>query len=169
MGSSPHLWFCACKTATLGLWITSLCGSKTLTCGFCMQNSDFRTRITSLLWVPVMTCVILCLYDSVISTRMQDYMGSSPHLWFCACQNSDLYDHNCLCLWVPDFTCDFLHAKERALCIKITSLYGIPALICSFVHGKQRLSDPNSKSLWVSTTYHLQFCASNAVWLLHQN
>ena len=70
MGSSPHLWFCACKTATLGpdlqvckgprhhLWfwglITAFLSQEWLHCFqpspvvLCMQNSDFRTRITRL-------------------------------------------------------------------------------------------------------------------------
>ena len=46
MGSSPHLWFCAFKTATydrncLCLWVPDL------TCDFCMQNSVPRIRITN--------------------------------------------------------------------------------------------------------------------------
>ena len=71
IASSHHLWFCACKTAPLGLELQvsvgqrpHLCffhakqrlydqtyksvGVPALTCGFCMQNSDFWSRITSL-------------------------------------------------------------------------------------------------------------------------
>ena len=40
----PHLWFCARKTASLGLELQVSVGPS----GFCMQNSDFWTRITSL-------------------------------------------------------------------------------------------------------------------------
>ena len=40
----PHLWFCACKTAPLGLELQVSVGPS----GFCMQNNDFWTKITSL-------------------------------------------------------------------------------------------------------------------------
>ena len=40
----PHQWFCACKTGTLGLELQVSVGPS----GFCMQNSDLWTRITSL-------------------------------------------------------------------------------------------------------------------------
>ena len=47
MGSSPNLWFCACKTATLGLEF-QVSGVQDPTCAFCKYNSDFWSRITSL-------------------------------------------------------------------------------------------------------------------------
>ena len=71
MGPRPHLWFFAFKTATLAPELQVSMGASlhlwflhakqrlldqnyksqwvpALLCGFCMQNSDFRIRITSL-------------------------------------------------------------------------------------------------------------------------
>ena len=73
-------------------------------------------------------------------------MGSSPHLWFCACKtatlahellvsicpshhlrflhaNQRLLDQKCMSLWDPDLSCRFVHAK-RVISTRITSLYG---------------------------------------------
>ena len=49
MGPSPHLWFLLAKHRLLDQnnkspWVPALI------CGFCMQNSDIMTRITSLYW-----------------------------------------------------------------------------------------------------------------------
>ena len=83
-----------------------------LICGFCMQNSDFWTRITSLYGSQTWS-VVLCMQNSVISTGItslygtqpsslifagktvwfapewQVYMSSSPYLRFFFMQNSD--------------------------------------------------------------------------------
>ena len=65
-----------------------------------------------------------------------DYIGSSPHLWFCACKTAPLglelqvsvgprphlwflhakqrlLDQNNKSLWVPDMTCRFVHVQRR--------------------------------------------------------
>ena len=47
MGAIPHLWFRECKTTWLASEILDSM-VPALICGFCLQNSDFRTRITSL-------------------------------------------------------------------------------------------------------------------------
>ena len=44
---------------------------------FCMQNSDFRTRITSL-YCSHNSPVISCMQNSVISTRISCLHGSQP-------------------------------------------------------------------------------------------
>ena len=56
MGPCPHLWFVACKTATLGPELSSLYGSQTSPMVFCIQNSNFSTRITSLYRIPALFC-----------------------------------------------------------------------------------------------------------------
>ena len=53
MGPRPHLWVFKFKTATLAQELQVSMGprphlSSTLICAFCKQNSDFKTRITSL-------------------------------------------------------------------------------------------------------------------------
>ena len=65
MGSSPHLWFCACKTATLGTDV-QVC--------VCPRPH---------LWI--------CAHVTVgLAQECQVYMGSSPHLWFCSCKTATL-------------------------------------------------------------------------------
>ena len=65
MGPRPHLCFLHSKQLLYhqnckSLWVPALI------CGFCIQNSDFRIRITSLYW-PQTSPVILCIQNSVIS------------------------------------------------------------------------------------------------------
>ena len=121
MGSSSHLWFCACKTSPLGpelqvsvgprphLWflhakqqildqnIKSL-WVKILICGFRLRNSVFWYRIISL-YGPQTSLVILCMPTIVISPRITSRYGSLTSPVVLCMQNS-----------VPS--------------IRITSLYG---------------------------------------------
>ena len=48
-----------------------------LTCGFCMQNSEFWTRITTL-YGSQTSPVVLCMENSVISIRITSLHGSQP-------------------------------------------------------------------------------------------
>ena len=112
MGPSPHLWFLHAKQRLLdqhkslygyqtspvvlciqnsvtSCWITSLYGSQPLSVFFWMQNSDFRTRFTSL-YGSLSSSVVLSTHNSVLSTKKKDYIGSSPHLWFCVCKTATL-------------------------------------------------------------------------------
>ena len=102
MGPSPHLRILHTKQRVLAqnyksLWVPDLTcpfvQSKrpdlhqniksilvpALICGFCMQNSDFWTRITNL-YGSQTSPVVLCMQYSVISTRIT-------------------------CLWVPTLIC----------------------------------------------------------------
>ena len=65
MGCSLHLWFCACKTATLG-------PDLQVCIGLCPH------------------LLVLSTHNSGLAQEYQDYTGSSPHLWFCACKTSIL-------------------------------------------------------------------------------
>ena len=111
IGSSSRLWFCACKTATLGLELQYLL-VKVHPCCFCMQNCDFGTRITSLYgsqtWPVVLwmynsvfniritslygfqtSSVVLSTHNSVLSTRIKR-LCSSPHLCLFSCKTPTL-------------------------------------------------------------------------------
>ena len=57
MGSSPHLWVCACKTATLGPDLQVCMGPRPH------------------LWI----CAHI---TECLAQEYQVYMGPSPHLWF---------------------------------------------------------------------------------------
>ena len=110
MGSSPHLWFCAFKTAPLGpenhvsvgpsphLWF---CAFKRATLGPELQvPMDPRRQ----LWFCA--CKTACLASELLVS-----MGSSPHLSFLVAKHR-LLDQNNKSLWVPDITCRFVHAKQ---------------------------------------------------------
>ena len=121
MGSSLYLWFLNAKQRLLDQKYESLL-VPALICGFYMQNSDFRARITSLYGSqisPMVFCnqnrdfstripslygwqlssVVLCIHNSVIMTRINSLYGSqtSPVL---------------LCM------------QNNVISIRITSLYG---------------------------------------------
>ena len=158
MGPSPHVWFLDAKQKPLGqnnksLWVPAL------NCGFCMQYSDFWTRITSLCGSQT-SPVVLCMQYSVISTGMtslhgfqpssvvfacntaifgpelQVSMGPRPHLSFCARNTASVppewlvYMGSSPHLW-------FLHAIQPLLDQNNKSL-SVPDMTCPFVHAKQR-------------------------------
>ena len=73
-GIRPHLSFWACNTAwllpeLLYLWVPSLI------CDFCIQNSDFWSRIITLCGIPT-SPVVLFMQISVISNRIINLYGS---------------------------------------------------------------------------------------------
>ena len=135
MGPSPRLWFLEAKQRLFrqnneSLWV------QALICGFCMQNSDFRTRLTSL-YGSLTSSVVMSTHNSVLSPRIKRLYGFQPSrvvlgmqisdfstwitslCWFqpssvvVCLQNNDLRT-KIAHLWVPDLTCDFLHAKQCA-------------------------------------------------------
>ena len=84
VGSSHHLLFCACKTATLG---------------------QVSVGPKPNLWFS--TCKTACLTSELLVS-----MGPSPHLRFLHAKQRLLYPNN-KSLWVPDVTCRFVHARQR--------------------------------------------------------
>ena len=108
MGPRPHLRFFAFKTEPLApdFQVSMV---PALICGFSKQNSDFWIRITSLSGSQT-SPVVLCMQNSMISTRntrlyeshpssmdfacktatlgpeLQVSMVPRPHLSFCACK-----------------------------------------------------------------------------------
>ena len=55
MGSSPHLWFCARKTATLGLELQDSVGPRPHLC-FLHVKQRLLDQKNKSLWVPDLTC-----------------------------------------------------------------------------------------------------------------
>ena len=53
------------------------------------ENSVIRTRISSL-YVSQTSSVVLSTHNCVLNTKKKDYIGSSRHLWFCACKTATL-------------------------------------------------------------------------------
>ena len=118
ISSSHHLWFCACKTAPLGLELQVSVGQRPHLCFF-MQNSDFRTRPTSLYGSQTssvdlcnqigdittrITCLygsqpssgVLCFQHSVLPQDLQVPMG--PRLWICQCKTVCLAQEYQVCM-----------------------------------------------------------------------
>ena len=151
MGPRHHLSFCACKTAWLATEELVSMGPS----GFCMQNSDFWSRITTL-YGSQTTPVIFCILNSVNSIRITSLYGSQPspvvfgwetatfwselqvsmgprsHLSFCACKTAcyapvwQVYMGPSPHLW-------FLDTKQRLLEQNYNSLW-VPDITCRSVH-----------------------------------
>ena len=183
-GSCPHLWFLHAKQRPLDpnnqpLWVPDMTCRfmhvkkrdkhqnykslrvPALICDFCMQNSDFWTRITSLygsqpssmffagiqrlldqnyksLWVPAHIDVF-CRHTATFGPELQVYLWPRPHQSFCACKIVWLAPELLVSMG-PSRQLWFLHAKQRYLDQYYKSLC-VPALICGFVHWKHRLEN----------------------------
>ena len=119
IASSHHLWFCACKTAPLGLELQVSVGQRPHLCFF-MQNSDFRIRPTSL-YGSQTSSVDLCNQIGDITTRITCLYGSQPSSGVLCFQHSVLttrltspYGSSPVDLWM----------QNSVLSTRISSLYG---------------------------------------------
>ena len=74
MGPSLHLWILCAKQSLLDHNYKSLL-VPALICGFCMQNSDFRTTITSLHGSQT-SPMFFCIQNEIFSTRIASLYGS---------------------------------------------------------------------------------------------
>ena len=110
---------------------------------FCIQNSDFSTRIASLYWSQPSSVVFACktatlwpqlivsmgtrphlsFWATWLASEILVYMGPSPHLWFLQAKRR-LLDQNYKSLWVPDLSYVFFCMQNNVISIRITSLYG---------------------------------------------
>ena len=120
MGPSLHLWILHAKQRLLdqnykSLWVPALI------CGFCMQNSEFWIRITSLYGSQPSSVVFACK-TATLGPELQVSMGPRPHLWFFAFKTGTLAPELQVSIG-PSLHLRFLHATQR-LWIRITSLYG---------------------------------------------
>ena len=144
MGSSPLLWFCACKTATLAYeLLVSICSSPQLWFLYAKQRlEDLHKSLYEYQTSPV----VLCIQTSVISTRIASFygfqtspvvyacktaplglklqvsVGPRPHLWFCM-QNSDFWSR-ITSLYASQTWPVILCMYKSVISIRITSLYG---------------------------------------------
>ena len=136
MGPNPYLWFLDAKQRILvqnfkSLWvpalicgfcipnsefwprITSLYGSQTSPAHLCNQNGLICTRISSLYWFQPTSVVFACKTAWLASESLVS-MGPSPHVWFLDAKQR-LLERNNKSLWVPDITCRFVLVKQRDL------------------------------------------------------
>ena len=152
MGPNPYLWVLHAKQRLLEQNYKYLCVTA-LICGFCIHNSAFWTRISSLygsqtssevlsthncvlntrikrLYVFQPSPVVLCMQNATLALELLVSMGPRPHLCFLHAKQR-LLDQNNKSLWVPDITCRFVHAIQRDYHQNYLSLW-IPTLICGF-------------------------------------
>ena len=87
MGSSPHLCFCACKTAAIGPELQVSMGPRH-DLFFCV-------------------CTTVCLTSELLVS-----MGPRPHLWTLIAKQR-LLVQNYKSLFLPDLTYHLVHAKQR--------------------------------------------------------
>ena len=161
MGPNPYLWVLHAKQRLLEQNYKYLCVTA-LICGFCIHNSAFWTRISSLygsqtssevlsthncvlntrikrLYVFQPSPVVLCMQNATLALELLVSMGPRPHLCFLQAKQR-LLDQNNKSLWVPDITCRFVHAIQRDYHQNYLSLW-IPTLICGFwMHNSVFLS-----------------------------
>ena len=98
-----------------------------------MQNSGFRTRLTSVYWSQT-SSVVLSTHNSVLSTIIKSQYGFQPSPVVLCMQTATL----ALELLVSIVPCPhlrFLHANQRPLDENNKSLW-VPALICVFLSCK---------------------------------
>ena len=181
MGPSLHLWILHAKQRLLdqnykSIWVPALI------CGFCMQNSDFWIRITSLYGSQPSSVVFACktatlASESLVSmgprphlwffefktaplaAELQVSMGPSPHLWFYAFTTATLWPELIVSMG-PRPHLSFWACKTTWLTSEILVSMG-PSLHLWILHAKQRLLDRNYKSLWVPAIT-CGFCMQNS-------
>ena len=169
MCPSPHLLFLHAKQLILDqnfkyLWVPALI------CGFCIPNSEFWPRITSLYGSqtsPALVCnqngvictrisnlywfqhssVVLCLQNSDFMTRLTSLYGSLTSSVVLSAHNSVLSTRINRLYWFQPSPV-VLWMQNSVFRTRITSLWG-PRPHLWFLHAKQRLLDQNNKPLWV--------------------
>ena len=167
--SQPSSVVFACKRRILdqnfkSLWVPALI------CGFCMPNSEFWPRITSL-YGPQTSPALVCNQNGVICTRISSLYWFQPSSVVLCWQNSDfrtrltslygsqtssvvLSTHNSVLstrisrLYWFQLSPVVLCMQNSLLSIRITSLHGSQPS-CVFLHAKQRLLERINKSLRV--------------------
>ena len=127
--------------------ITSLCRWIDPTCGFCMQNSDFWTRITSLCGSQT-SPVIFCMQNSMPSIRITSLHVSQPSRVVFGCKTATYGPEKKVSMG-PRHDLSFCGCKTAWLASEIlVSMRRSPHVW--FLDAKQRLLDQNNKSLRVA-------------------
>ena len=139
--------------------ITSICRWIDPTCGFYMQNSDFWTRITSLCGSQT-SPVIFCMQNSVPSIRNTSLHGSQPSRVVFGCKTAHFGPEFQVSMG-PSPHLRFLHTKQRGLAQNYKSLW-VSDLTCPFVQSKQPNLHQNIISIFVPALFS-GFCMQYSV------
>ena len=145
MGPSPPLWLWHTKQRLLdqncmSLWVPDLIY------GFCIQNSNFTSRIASL-YGSQTSSVVFAFKTATLPPELQVSMAPRPHLWFCAFKTAWLAAELLVSMG-PRPQLSFCACKTTRLASDLLVSMG-PSPHLWFMHAKQRLLDQNYKSVWV--------------------
>ena len=136
MGPNPYLWFLHAKQRLLEQNYKYLCITA-LICGFCIQNSAFWTRISSL-YGSQTSSVVLSTHNCVLNTRIKRLYVFQPSPLVLCMQNSEFST------W-------------------IASLYGSQPSSVFFAFKTVPFGPEQQISM--GPRHHLSFCACNTAWL----
>ena len=104
MGSSSHLWFCGCETATLGPELHVPAGPRHhLWLFHAKQRLLDQVSMGPRHDLSFCACTTVCLASEILVS-----MGPRPHLWTLIAKQR-LLVQNYKSLWVPDLTCRCVH------------------------------------------------------------
>ena len=180
MSTRHNLSFCACKTAWWAPELPlSLCPSSNLwflnakqrildqnyksplvpdlICGFCMQNIDFWTRITSV-YGSQTSPVVLCMQNSVISTESLVSIRPSPHLWLCAFKTATL---------ALEWLVYMVSSPHLCFCACKTETLGPDLQVC--MGPRPHLSFRACKTSWLAPESLVSMCPIRHLWFLDAN
>ena len=129
------------STELLYLWVPALI------CGFCMQNSDFWTKIACL-YGSQTSPVIFCMQKSVPSIRSTSLHGSQPSRVVFGCKTATYGPEKQVSMG-PRHDLSFCGCKTAWLASEILVSKG-RSLHVWFLDAKQRLLEQNNKSLRVA-------------------
>ena len=126
-----------------------------------MQNRDFWSRISNLYGSPT-SPVVLCMQNSVISTRKTSLYGSQPSSVVFACKTDTFGPelHLSICP-IPHFS--FYASKMAWLVPRITTLYGSQPWSVVFACKIETFGPELQTS--IGPRPHLSFCACNTAWI----
>ena len=132
-----------------------------LICGFCMQNSDFRTRLTSLYGSQTST-VVLSTHNGVLSTRINRlYWFQLSPVVFCF-QNSD-FRTRITSLYGSQTWPVILCMYNSVINIRINNLYRSQP--SSVVYACKTATFGPDLQVSKGTRPHLSFCAGKTACL----
>ena len=126
MGSSSHLWFCVCKSASLAHDLLVSIGPSPLQ-WFSQAKQRLLYLHTSLYGCPV----VLCIQNRVISTRITSFNGFQPSSVVLCIQNSDLKT-KIACVYGSHTSLVIFCMQNSVPSIRISSLYGFQPLSLVF-------------------------------------
>ena len=127
----------------------------------CLQNSDFKTRLTSL-YGSQSSSVVLSTHNSGLSTRIKRLYGFQPSPVVLCMQNSD-FRTRITCLYGSQTSPVIFCILNSVSIIRITSLYGSQP--SSVVFACKTATFGPEKQISMCPRYHVSFCACNPAWL----